>query len=258
MKQIQWIIQNNLINPNTLKKLELACKNYLFRPIQVIPFSNDLPILEIDDSVISIFYGSTTFIYNLWNSKEFRKSPGLFFDPRKFTVSNYNHKWGINSLNCLAKITTFEIFTKENHPNNSEWFIRPNSDSKFFAGNCLSFEEIKDWYSQITNFENETIAVSSKKQIDLEWRLIIVNGKVVTSCLYRDHFNLRIDRNSRPIEMIKFAEECCEFYQPAKVFVMDIGRINESYKIIECNCFNMSGFYDCDLQVIVDEVSKAV
>lgn len=257
MKTIRWIIQNNLINPITFQKIKLACKDYLFYPIQIIPFSNELPFFPTSNNLIDIYYGSTTFIYNLWNS-EFKNSLGLFFNPNIFTIENYISKWKNRMLNIEAKITTFEKFTKEGHDKKSEWFIRPNSDSKFFAGNCLTFEEIKDWYSQISNFELENIIVGPKYHIDKEWRLVIVNGKVITSCLYRENFKLTIDRNNKPKDLIKFAEECCKIYQPAKVFVMDIALWQDQYKIIECNCFNMSGFYDCDLQVIVDEVSKAV
>ncbi len=36
---------------------------------------------------------------------------------------------------------------------------------------------------------------------------------------------------------------------------MDIGLTKDGHKLIELNCFNSAGFYDCDVKEIVEKVS---
>ncbi len=39
------------------------------------------------------------------------------------------------------------------------------------------------------------------------------------------------------------------------MFVMDVARVQRAWKIVECNCFNGSRFYDADVSAIVHAVS---
>ncbi len=251
----KWIIQNNLINQNDLKKLKTACKlnSVNYKTIKVIPFLDKIPSFPKDEGY-HIYYGSTTFITNVYK----RRPRGIFFNDY-FHMRAFNHNWKERMLNYDCISSSLENFCKRNENENSQWFIRPNADSKLFPGQVLSFAEIKEWNNKIqesTTLGFDEILFSKPKIIEKEWRLIIVNRKVITSCLYRENFNLKIDRNDNPSNLWKFAEDCCQIYSPENVFVIDIALIKNNYKIIECNCFNMSGFYDCDYDIIVKEVSQ--
>jgi len=43
-----------------------------------------------------------------------------------------------------------------------------------------------------------------------------------------------------------------------EVYVMDIALMEEGYKLIECNCFNGTGFYDHDIEKIIESINEFV
>ena len=55
----------------------------------------------------------------------------------------------------------------------------------------------------------------------------MIDGKVVTSSMYRKNFKLNKDGNDIPPDMIKFVEDRCKEYMPHKVFAMDIALVVE-------------------------------
>ena len=85
-----------------------------------------------------------------------------------------------------------------------------------------------------------------------QWRNYVIDGKVVTSSMYRKNFKLNKDGNDIPPDMIKFVEDRCKEYMPHKVFAMDIALCGGDYYIIECGCLNSVGLYHCDLTKLVD------
>ena len=263
MKNIRWIIQNNLIHENDLKEVQNACKdmNVEFEEIIVIPFSSEIPEFKNDDK-INIYYGATTLMYNIYH--EFNKPVGLFFDEETFSIENYMKHWGQHMLNSDAKVTTFDEFSLENHDDESLWFIRPDADDKSFNGQMKTFKEIKDWFHSFQSFENviltgkTKIVVGEPYNIKKEWRNYIVDGKVVASSLYRKNFRLNKSRHDVPQDMIDFVEARCKEYMPHKIFAIDIALCGDEYYIIECGCLNSVGFYDADISKIVRSVTEFV
>jgi hypothetical protein len=263
MKNIRWIIQNNLIHENDLKAVQNSCKDMdvEFEEVMVIPFSSEIPEFKMDDKV-NIYYGSTTLMYNIYH--QHNRPAGLFFDEEAFSIENYMKHWGEHMLNSDAKVTTFNEFSKENHDDESVWFIRPDADDKSFNGQTKTFKEIKDWTSSFQVFENITLDGNTKiiagepYNIKKEWRNYIVDGKVVTSSLYRQDFRLKKVREDAPEEMIKFVEDRCKEYQPHKIFAMDIALCGGDYYIIECGCMNSVGLYACDIPKLVRAITESV
>lgn len=259
---IKWIIQNNLIKPEILQEFRdaFAELNIDFEEVRVIPFSPELP--SFDPSSMNIFYGSTTLMLNASSNEEF--NTGVFYNPINFNVETYLKKWTHKMLNSDGVVLKFKKF-KENMVNNKpEWFIRPNEDDKSFAGTIMTSSEVIDWYSKIERIDNpllnsETlIFVSEKKKILKEWRNFIVNGKVIDSSRYMFNGRLDISKDDCPKEMIDFVEDCANEFSPHDIFVMDIAEIYDGYKIIECNCFNGTGFYNHDIGKIVNSVTERI
>lgn len=257
-KAIQWVVQHNLTNTENLHDLKIACKNIgvLYTEVYITPFSPQLPVFDIKPG--NIYYGSTTFNNLLFNDK--RTASGVFFNPATFTIENYINKWGKHMLNADAEITTFDQLVKKKYSDDTFLFIRPNDDDKSFAGEVKQFGEISGWYKQLESLANEglspdtKIIVSQPYNIKSEWRLWIVNKKVVTASKYRTYFKLTKERGC-PEAVIAFAEARCKEYTPHDVFVMDICLCGDSYYIVECGCMNGAGFYAADIGKIVESVS---
>lgn len=260
MSNIHWILQSNLIRENTLNTIKniLINDNVSFEEVKIIPFSDELPQIG-KLSEINVFYGSTTLILNAY--KKFGLTQGIFYDHGEFSMKTYLQKWNDKMLNHDSKILTFKEIIKLDYPSESKWFIRPIEDDKSFSGKIFSFQEICDFEKELKNSNNpylteETlVTISSPKSIDKEWRLFIVDKKIISSCRYSMNGELNVCDIDIPKEMIEFAENCCIEYTPSTVFVMDIALFKNDYKIVECNCFNDSGFYKHDIEKIIKKIN---
>lgn len=257
---MHWIIQNNLVKREVVDAIVSALQEdaVSYEEVFVIPFSEELPGVKNVDAH-PLFYGSTTLIMNAYNDKKF--SRGVFYNAETFTIENYLSKWKLKMLNHDARITTFDAFSKENFAEDSEWFVRPNEDTKSFSGAVMTFAEIRELSSGLKDSNNphlnesSVISVSTPKVIEKEWRNFIVDGKVISSSRYMLNGELNISVSDIPEDLITFVETCCDEYRLHDVFVMDAALSNGRYYIIECNCFNGTGFYNHDIRSIVKAVN---
>ncbi len=114
MKNIRWVVQENLINEKDFLALKNACDKYSieFQPITVIPFLNELPQITFDAKE-NIYYGSTSLMYSVY--KNLIHPKGLFFDENTFSMENYFQKWGSYMLNYQAEIISIKDFCNKKH-----------------------------------------------------------------------------------------------------------------------------------------------
>src|SRR5687768_14015175 len=136
-ENIQWIVQGNLTSQDDLSGLKNGCRNnnIPFIEVKVIPFTSELPQFEI--LPCNIYYGSATFINLIYENEITRR--GLFFNPETFSIENYIDKWGKHMLNYGALVTTFKELMNCGYEDQRLLFIRPNDDSKSFAGEVRRF-----------------------------------------------------------------------------------------------------------------------
>ena len=260
---INWILQKNLTKPEILKSIKDSLNGIdeLCEEIEVIPFSENLPEIKNKKSQ-NIIYGSTTFMLNAF--KDERYKDGVFYDPLKFQMKNYVQQWGEHILNCSGQLIKFEAINEMDSLNSKEWFLRPNHDGKEFSGRVDTFENLKSWSQKIINldlpdFNSETeIWISEPKEIKKEWRLFIVDDEIISTSRYMENGFLSESNIDIPIQMIKFTQERIDEYRLADIYVMDIAEVSNEFKIIECNCFNGTGFYYHDIEGIVKAVNAFI
>lgn len=257
---VKWIVQNNLIKQKVLDEFRTAFSelNIEFEEVKMIPFSNELPPFHPSEQ--NVFYGSTTLMMNAAKHPVYKS--GVFYDAGHFTTENYLQQWGSDMLNHDGVILSFKDFMENELAKKEQWFLRPDADNKSFAGGLMSSNEIKEWYQKILKIDNpdlnaETLVFASgPKTITREWRNFIVNGKVVSSARYVLHGNLAPSTEDVPEKMIEFTTQCASQYAPHTIFVMDVAETTEGFKIIECNCFNGTGFYGHDIKAIVKSITN--
>ncbi|MCH2044718.1 MAG: ATP-grasp domain-containing protein [Saprospiraceae bacterium] len=266
MKQIRWIIQDSNFSNRDRSQILEACQSLSIPCIQipVIPFADNLPNFPLDENHENIYYGSTTMMDRIYQNYD--KPLGLFYDKHTFSMENYLKQWGNYMLSSEAQFMTFREFSALDFPNDRQFFIRPDSDSKAFAGIVLEFGKIQDWYERLSNDDiyglgpDTKIMVGPAYHIEKEWRNYIVEGKVVTSSTYRKNFRLYKSGTDIPPEMIAFVEARCREYQPHDVFAMDIAKCSgkNEYYIIECGCMNSVGFYASNIYTYVEALTNYV
>ena len=78
---MHWIIQKNYngVFEDVVKVLDE--NNLKYSTIDIVPFSEDVPDLKVEDEVV--VYGTTTLMINA--SKKW--SPGIFFDEENFKLT---------------------------------------------------------------------------------------------------------------------------------------------------------------------------
>jgi hypothetical protein len=253
-QNVQWVVQQNLTSKEDFEGLMDACEKLgiSFHPVIIVPFSSELP--EFDMKKHSIPYGSTTF--NALVCQDDILAKGLFFNEATFSMQNYFDRWGEYILNYGSRICTFHELMNSSTENDKLLFIRPNDDSKSFAGDVIRFGEIKEWYNKLSSLANINLSLNTKivvselYNIQIEWRLWIIEKKVVAASKYRELFRLKKEEGC-PAEVVSFAENRCIEYTPHDVFVMDVCLSGDGYYIVECGCMNGAGFYKAKIESIV-------
>jgi len=267
-----WALQNNIVAPNRYMQLISACEklNIPYVKFRAYPDGNTnlsnptYPKIPTIRSDIPVIFCATTFaIRRVYESKKWY--PGTYFNPDTFIYTEYNKNYGDMMINFDSEIMTIGDLKKSDRPMNQKYFIRPIKDLKEFTGLVIEFREIKEW-----DLENDKakdyatldteIIVSNPVSITKEWRLFIVKDfdviKVVSGSQYIQDHKFHIDIIV-PNNVLEFALTAARKWTPAPVFVMDIAEIDgKDLKIIECNCFNCSGFYGANVEKIVGTVDN--
>jgi hypothetical protein len=141
-------------------------------------------------------------------------------------------------------------------------FIRPDRDLKEFAGSVIKVSDFENWSHKISHGDfaikkDCPIVVAEPVGIRSEWRLFVVNGRVVAGSQYKKDDKLCLD-NLVPEQVISFANDCISIWNPMPVFVIDIGQSASNLYIIELGCFNSAGFYAADIKTIMKAVTELV
>jgi ATP-grasp domain, R2K clade family 3 len=257
---MHWIIQSNLIHTGSYKELldTLVNKSIPFTVVKlssdkkkILPYDFSLAMNEDEEYIDfnhphNIVLGTHDLVLI---AQEKAWIPGAFLN------ANFEHEiilkhWGQHLLNFdgqIKKIRDIKEF-------NGTYFIRPTNDSKPFDGLIVNFDEFTNWKEKIDGISSGTkILVSPVKEILSEYRLFIVDGKIITGSQYRKNNHI-VYNPIIPNETLYFATSMLQLWQPTKAFTLDIALTPDGYKIIEINCINSSDFFASDMAKVVNAI----
>ncbi len=262
MKNIRWVIQNNLIAENDLNEIQEACNNLdvEFQEVTVIPMTTELPDIIHDDKV-NVYYGSTTFMDNLYG--QLGKPFGLFYNHETFSMENYIEKWGEYMLNSDARIVRVgDLLNEIRQLIEYDVFIRPDGDGKEFDGQVIPISKVNTLLQRHLDYDskldvNSKILIGPAYNIHKEWRNYVVDGEIVSSSLYRENFRLKKSETDIPESMLEFVKARISEYQPHDNYAIDIASTHDgTYYIIECGCLNSVGFYKSNISNIITKITE--
>lgn len=245
-----WVVQTNVEPESTSPALLRRACDELQLPFHGVTVTRDQPHLPDfpNSGGPAVFHGRNTLIQRALEHPHWQK--GVFFAPENFQHAACVAGYGSAMLNADARVTSLDELLSRDHPPSAELFVRPVDDSKRFTGRALRIADLAA-FQQSQSLPGElALVVAEVREVDAEWRLFLVDGRVAGGSMYRptaDHV--------LSAELIQFAERAAQQWMPAPVFVMDVARIDRAWKIVECNCFNGSRFYDADVVAIIDAVS---
>lgn len=221
------------------------------------PFSDVLPDLPTDRRVV--FYGSARVTALVAGAG--RWSPGVFFEPDRFSMRAQTARWGARMVNASAEIASLGEIARWAVVADAPVFARPVEDLKEFTGHVLTRRELVEWAQAVLGCsalaERTEVLVAPTQTLDIEWRAFVVERSVVTASRYREQGRAAL-RGDLPEEVAAFAAEAAAQYSPAPVFVLDVAAVGNELRIVEANGFNSCGLYEADAGAIVEAVSAFV
>jgi hypothetical protein len=252
-KLMQWLLQvTGLPDTQNLKMLEaLQARGLKHFGIGIIPFEHTvLGLEETDPQRPSFFYGSTVLVEVVSKWDTYR--PGVFWN-KEWWDPRYPIDKRSDMLNReMTKVTVSDLRARWV----TELTFAKSIDPKNLTGMVLEpcKQDHDDWlieHSWLDGAVELVLAPALEQKIESEWRFFILDGKVVTGSSYRW---LGARRTNLPLtDALQTAVEASKSWLPAINVVMDICFLRDgSYRVVEFNCINSSGFYNSDVGAIVD------
>lgn len=269
---MQWVVQSSGIHDDEFRRTCDALKalNYNFTDFGMIPFTNCITNFETIQSNQLIARSGTKFIKLISNDEILTDAQDNVIDSSKLKGSiDYNQQnfdqLHYNTLNLPLLNADTKIF-KYSEVKDVEfydsYFFKPTNDLKAFnatvvyAGETLD-SNVKSKTYQIFDEDNETVLMTTLKNVEVEYRFFVVDGEVITGSQYYKNGELnKAAFEDIPIDVKNTAYEYAKLYQPVDIFVMDLCIEDDDIKIVEYNCWNASGFYESNLAQLFEAVQS--
>lgn len=256
-----WIIQTNMGSQSDIQDYVQGVKESGANVIEVeyIPFSGELPEINVSGPVIA--YGAVSFIKEIQNS---RKWPlAVFGNPETFTYKAWAENYGEMLLNSPDGIELMNIgdFALDKRDPSEDIFVRPQHDTKSLVGAVWTAGEFKSWCleAQKGDFadldKNTPILIAKPYGIAAEWRLFVVDNKVVSASQYHKKGKLYKSLGA-PQDILDFAKKVIDRWNPAPAYTLDLCHSAGNCYIVEAQGFNSAGHYACDIKKVAEAVNE--
>ncbi|WP_421982513.1 ATP-grasp domain-containing protein [Roseibium sp.] len=257
---MQWLLQDFQDTQKLANALDRLKISYTWH--KVVPFVGELvPEPEIINPSSVVMFGS----YSLWRyAEKMALSPGVFKIP-PFVHETAWHPFLLNGADAVF-LRLSEI--PGQLPDDGKlWFLRPVDDSKEEPGNVKSSGEIINLANKVLtvnqadipdgSLRHDTLLMLTKPaRILREWRIWVVDGRVVTWSLYKEGQRV-VYRQEIDEDALDFAGQlvaCNPGY--SRAYVLDVCRTEHGLKMLETNCINAAGFYAADLVKLASAVDS--
>lgn len=217
-----------------------------------------------------VFHGSFQFAKLV---KEKTKWKGFFYNLPQFDCTYYYPRFGERLLNNRYIMIPFGELDRQKDwlmnrlPAWPRMFVRPSGGFKEFTGRVVHDD---DWEKELRQFglgdmEPESLVlVAMPKEIIREWRLVVVNGKIVASSQYKN--GDRFERSQgAPQYVLSYGEEVLSEvdYRPDPAWMLDIceskdPRSKNGLYVLEVGPFACCGIYDSDPESVIRAVNDIV
>lgn len=210
----------------------------------------------------TIFVGSIPTTHKLRYSTSWK---GVYYSPDEYQCHNYYMYYGDKLLNWDHLMLPFgdikyrfsrllDYFNGINNYTcqvieNKELFIRPDNGNKHFTAGVFT----ENTFKQTQALYTELCLVSKPHQIASEWRFVVSSDRIISSSRYLPEW-----RSGSPTEVQNFVDSLLT-RQPVSdtIYCLDVARLSTGeLKVMEINAFSCSCLYECDLSMIVEEVSR--
>jgi hypothetical protein len=270
-----WILEKDVFAYSCFDAMvaHFEAKAIPYDVVRIIPF-----IHEIEGKVPAVADVNDVVVYGSVGSQKLAAKhawkPGVFGTVDTFSEAVAERELGSLYLNYgqfrmpIKKLGQTahhwaKLMVPLHQPPLEEFFIKPDTDTKEFAGTVIKIDEFGSWYTGLQESgyldDNDfNVVISRPKKLGCEWRAVVVDGEISSCSIYRQYQRVMPELNIIP-EVEAAIKEAISLYRPADVFVIDICQVWRDdawqYKVIEFNTFNSAGLYACDVTKIIDDIN---
>lgn len=255
-----WVLEANVFAEVCFDRMvaHLSKRNLPYHVVKVIPFIHEIEGKAPEITGPVVVYGS------IGVQKLARKhgwSPGVF--P---VCTEEETKARLGDIYLNADLSRMMISEAAEHVrslgHDEDFFIKPDTDTKEFAGEVMKGYDFVPWYAKMKNIgyldENDfPVVISKAKTIGCEWRVVVVDGKISSYSLYRQWQRVMPEHHILP-EVEDLVLKAHARFAPAPVYVIDVCQVGDEFKVIEYNTFNSSGLYECEVEKIIDDINEYI
>lgn len=265
-RDVKWIVDTSIIEGRVNGNL-VGILRERGHEVFTCAFFKNTPLPELPDweGQCVVIYGSHQFNRAVRGVKSYQPGSLGLVDRTEVNsyMSNLPLEWFLNRDGVMTTWAQFQqrrdfwfkVFPGE------RVFVRPNSGFKVFTGTTVSLEE---WDNDILGLEKCTgvmtetpMMVAPAQEILGEFRFVVAEGQVVAGSEYRWDNVLDI-RRDWPEECWNMAQQVASHpWQVDIAYTCDVALTPEGPRVVELNSFSCAGLYACDLELIVDGVSRA-
>ena len=244
--------------------------------VRVLPMTSDggRKAPEIEGKTPVIPAGAPVVVYGSVGVQALARqhgwTPGVWTDHENFNYETFRDKLGDLLLNAdmhRMPLSAAGAYFAGLDPLDKR-FIKPNLDTKEFAGQVITAADFDVWLAgmidtgYLTKDSDFDVVIAAPKDLGVEWRAVVVDGKVSSCCIYRQWQRVMPELHILP-EVEDLILQAHAKFAPGDVYVIDIaqeyrvidGQRDYVFKIIEYNTFNSAGLYACDVIRIIDDIN---
>lgn len=144
-------------------------------------------------------------------------------------------------------------------------FVRPVGDLKQFAGSVMSAADFTAWRRSLLDeiargahprlHAGEPIVIARPKELQVEYRLRVVDGAIVSASTYRrggaPFLSDQVDER-----VLAFGRERVAQWSPNRAFCLDVADTPDGLKVVEINAIGSSAFYAGDIGRYVAAIER--
>lgn len=269
MTQVVWYLDKNILERLAYDRRGfdsiIESRGHI---VKLVEIEDDglFPCLEVEFDQPTVLFGSHEFVKQINHDGRFQ--PGHLGVNRRTHATQYMSylplDWFLNRDGIFMTWSMFKEYRgiqqiADHWPEGL--FIRPDSGFKTFAGQRVTAADFDDHVStldQISSVVDDTlILVNRLSNIEGEFRFVIADKQVIAGSEYRWDGKLDV-RRDWPQSCWDLAQKVADHeWQVDIAYTCDVALVDGEPRVVELNGFSCAGLYACDLERVVDGVSRA-
>jgi hypothetical protein len=266
MAKVNWLFESDVFDENISRIIDEVKRQGMRADIaHYIPQQSGQSYKDFYEPYSCVvFYGTLNFASQLvretnWIPGAYNNSPGFDCTSYYPHIGHYllTEKYAMLPYGDLQrqKVSLYQAYGQSD-----TIFIRPNSGGKVFTGQTVSYEHFDKDVSRLGFYDvapSELVVVSPPRNVVDEWRFIVVDKKVIAGSQYRKDNTKNVSPEVSPQARALADEVAAGPYQPARAWSLDICRtIHDNFYLLEIGCVSCAGWYACDPEPIIREISR--